>query len=64
MTIQLTNQIMTAERDLGTATTTHEGRFVPTAQFTLRGLGVRAIRTTAKKSLRLADRLDPGYRYA
>jgi hypothetical protein len=64
MTIQLTNQIMTAERDLGAATTSHEGRFVPAAQFTLRGLGVRAIRTTATKSLRLADRLDPGYRYA
>jgi hypothetical protein len=64
MTIQLANQILTAERDLGAATTAHEGRFVPNAQLTLRGLGVRAIRTTAKKSLRLADRLDPGYRYA
>jgi hypothetical protein len=64
MTIQLTNQIMTAERDLDAATTTHEGRFVPTAQLTLRGLGVRAIRTTAKTSLKLADRLDPCYRYA
>jgi hypothetical protein len=64
MTIQLANQILTAERDLGAATTTHEGRFVPNAQFTLRGLGVRAIRTTAKTSLRLADRLDPGYCYA
>jgi hypothetical protein len=64
MTIQLTTQIMTAERDLGAATTTHDGRFVPNAQLTLRGLGVRAIRTTAKTSLRLADRLDPGYRFA
>jgi hypothetical protein len=64
MTIQLTDQILIAERDLGAATTAHEGRFVPNAQLTLRGLGVRAIRTTAKKSLRLADRLDPGYRYA
>jgi hypothetical protein len=64
MTIQLTDQILVAERDLGAATTAHEGRFLPNAQLTLRGLGVRAIRTTAKKSLRLADRLDPGYRYA
>ena len=64
MTIQLANQILTAERDLGAATTTHDGRFVPNAQLTLRGFGVRAIRTTAKTSLRLADRLDPGYRYA
>ena len=64
MTIQLTDQILVAERDLGAATTAHEGRFVPNAQLTLRGLGVRAIRTTAKKSLRLADRLDPCYRYA
>ena len=64
MILQLANQILTAERDLGAATTTHDGRFVPNVQFTLRGLGVRAIRTSAKTSLKLADRLDPCYRYA
>lgn len=64
MTLQLTTPIVIAERDLRAATTTHEGRFVPTAHTTVRGFGARAIRSSAKLGLRLADRVDPGYRYA
>jgi hypothetical protein len=61
MTIQLTDQILMAERDVRPVFVT--GRFTPAAG-TTREWGARLIRATAQQSLRLADRLDHGYRYA
>jgi len=64
MTLQLTTQIVVAERDLRAALFTQDPRFVPTDRSTIRGIGARAIRSVAGLGLRMADRLDPGYRYA
>jgi hypothetical protein len=61
MTIQLTQQILTAERDVRPVLAPTGGRFTPTAR-TSRAWSARLIRATAQQSLRLADRLDQGYR--
>ena len=63
MTLQLTNQILMAERDVRPARDDVDGRFTP-ERTTTRERGARLIRATAHQSLRLANRLDPGYRYA
>jgi hypothetical protein len=63
MTIQLTNQIVLAERDLRPAHEGLEGRFTPAAGIP-RERSARVRRTIAGHSLRLADHLDHGYRYA
>ncbi len=63
MTIQLTNQILMAERDLRIVPEPVEGRFTPALPVT-RTWSARLIRATAEQSLRLADRLDQGYRLA
>lgn len=63
MTIQLTNQILMAERDVRPAPHYRAGRFSPSPR-TTREWGARLIRSVAQRSLRLADRLDHGYRYA
>jgi hypothetical protein len=63
MTIQLTNQIVMAERDVRPLREDLAGRFTPAAGPT-REWSARFIRAIAGQSLRLADRLDPGYRYA
>ena len=60
MTIQLTQQIQMAERDVRPVQVQDGGRFTPTAR-TNREWRARLIRATAHKSLRLADRLDHGY---
>jgi hypothetical protein len=63
MTIQLTQQILMAERDVRSAPVYADGRFTPSAR-TTRGLGARLIRAVGQQSFRLADRLDPACRYA
>lgn len=63
MTIQLTQQILMAERDVRPVPAHTGGRFTTTAR-TSRALSARLIRATAHQSLRLADRLDQGYRLA
>jgi hypothetical protein len=62
MTIQLVHQILVAERDV--TAVTHEGRFVPATPSGPRLLGVRALRASAGLGLRIADRLEQGYRLA
>lgn len=61
MTIQLTQQILMAERDVHTATEGIEGRFTPTARSTTRESSARLIRALAQRTLRLADRIDDSY---
>ena len=63
MTIQLTQQILMAERDVRSELAQTGGRFTPAAP-TSRKWSARLIRATAHQSLRLADRLDQGYRLA
>jgi len=63
MTIQLTQQILMAEHDVRSTPEYLDGRFTPSAG-TSRTLSARLVRGIADHSLRLADRLDPGYRYA
>jgi hypothetical protein len=60
MTIQLTQQILMAERDVRPVFIQEGGRFTPTAR-TSREWGARLLRATAHQGLRLADRLDQGY---
>ncbi len=62
MTIQLTDQILMAERDVRMPQPM-AGRFTPARPVT-RTWSARLIRATAEQSLRLADRLDQGYRLA
>lgn len=64
MTVSLMHQITLAERELTTINATLDPRFVADAPNGVRELGARLLRTTANKGLRLADRLDPEYRYA
>ena len=64
MTFSMTTHILSAERDLRPVRLTLDARFAPASQVSLRGVGIHLIRTAARKSLQLADRLDPGYRYA
>ena len=64
MTFSAITQILTAERDLRPAHSTLDPRFASTDRSTVRGLGARAIRAAAGLGLRMADLLDPGYRYA
>ncbi|HSN10977.1 MAG TPA: hypothetical protein VLS51_02570 [Propionibacteriaceae bacterium] len=61
MTVQLTTQILLAERDLP-APVSMEGRFVRAAG--PRWLSAKALRASARFGLRLADRLEQGYRLA
>ena len=58
MTIQLMNQIQSAEYGLAAVDPTADPRFVPAARFSLRTSGARLIRSGANQSLRLADRLE------
>jgi hypothetical protein len=64
MTIQLTTQILVAERDLRPVMSNQDARFVPTSPAAIRTWGARLIRASAEFGLRVADRIDPGYRYA
>jgi hypothetical protein len=61
MTIQLATQILVAERDLPTPVSI-EGRVVTAAG--PRWLSAKALRASARFGLRLADRLEQGYRLA
>ncbi len=63
MTIQLTDQIVMAERNVRPAMEYLDGRTTPAPQ-TTREWGARLIRAVAQQTLRLANRLDPDYRYA
>lgn len=62
MTIQLTTQILLAERDLTAAVP--EGRYEAATQAGPRELSARALRASAGFGLRLADRLEQHYRLA
>lgn len=64
MTIQLMNQIQSAEYGSEPVDRTVDPRFVPSAHFSLREFGARVIRTGAHRGLRLADRLDGHYQPA
>jgi hypothetical protein len=59
MTIQLMNQIQSAERGLTTETLATDPRFTPYARVSFREASARLIRSSANQGLRLADRLDP-----
>lgn len=61
MTVQLTTQILLAERELPAPVAT-EGHVVMAAG--PRWLSARALRASARFGLRLADRLEQGYRLA
>ncbi|MBI4899095.1 MAG: hypothetical protein HY829_01310 [Actinobacteria bacterium] len=63
MTVQLTTQILAAERNRP-ATAVMEGRFVPTVHVGVRWVSARALRASARLGLRLADRLERDYRMA
>jgi hypothetical protein len=58
MTVSLITQIELAERGLEEFYTI-DPRFVPAERTSLREWFARAIRTSARSSLRLADRIDP-----
>jgi hypothetical protein len=62
MTVQLTTQILVAERQLPSAVM--EGTFVPRVHVGLRWISARVLRASARFGLRLADRLERGYRLA
>jgi hypothetical protein len=64
MTIQLMQQIQSAERGLTMVDHTVDPRFVPDTHGTVREFGARLLRSTAGQGLRLADRLDPEAQYA
>jgi hypothetical protein len=64
MTIQLMQQIQSAERGLTMVDSTADPRFVPDTHVTLRELSARLLRSTADRGLQLADRLDPDAQYA
>ena len=61
MTVQLTTQILLAERETPAPAMTH-GRVVLASG--PRWLSARALRASARLGLRLADRLEQGYRLA
>jgi hypothetical protein len=63
MTVQLTTQILVAERQLP-ASAVMEGTFVPRVHVGLRWISARVLRASARFGLRLADRLERGYRPA
>lgn len=64
MTIQLMNQIQSAEYGLDVAQPTGDPRFVPAPRLSLRTSGARLIRSGAHQGLRLADRLEGHYQPA
>ncbi len=63
MTFQLTNQILVAEHQLA-ARAVPDGRFVASDHLGPRWLSAKALRASARLGLRLADRLERGYRLA
>ncbi|MGV8909131.1 MAG: hypothetical protein ACOH1Y_09125 [Propionicimonas sp.] len=64
MTISLMHQIQFAERDSTTIEATLDPRFVPNAPRGARTFSAWLLRSSADRSLRLANRIDPGYLYA
>ena len=58
------HQIQLAEREPTTIEATLDPRFVPNAPRGARTLSAWLLRSTANRSLRLANRLDPEYQYA
>ena len=70
MTIPLMNQIQSAEYGHNLVDRTADPRFVPTPRivpaprFSLRNSGARLIRSSARRGLRLADRIERHYQPA
>ena len=65
MTIHLIHQIELAERVTPTwSDATHDPRFVPSAQTSVRELSARVVRSGAEFGLRMADKLDRDHAYA
>ncbi len=64
MTIPLMNQIQSAEYGHNLVDRTADPRFVPAPRFSLRNSGARLIRSSARRGLRLADRIERHYQPA
>ena len=64
MTISLMHQIQFAERELPTIEATLDPRYVQDAPRGARTFSAWLLRSSADRSLRLANRLDPEYLYA
>ena len=64
MTISLMHQIQLAEREPITMNAALDPRFVADAPRGARALSAWLLRSSANRSLRLANRIDPEYQYA